>query len=64
LPAIGAGGGVEDGKPVGIIGEAGDFFQEDGAGGRDERFGTEGSFATKDPEEVFLAKNMECEIGG
>jgi hypothetical protein len=55
---------VEDGKPVGIIGEAGDFFQEDGAGGRDERFGTEGSFATKDPEEVFLAKNMECEIGG
>ena len=66
-----AGGGVEDGEPLHFalrgragVGQTGDFLEKNGAGGGDERFGTDRRFATKDPIEILSAQNVECEIGG
>jgi hypothetical protein len=55
---------VEDGQPVRIrTGQAGHFLKKNGASDRDFRFGTNGSSATKDPNEVFVAENLKGDVG-
>ena len=55
---------MEDGEPVGIrTGEARHFLKQNSAGDGDFGFGTDGSFAAKDPEEVFVAEDLECDVG-
>ncbi len=55
---------MQDGKPIRIrTSQAGHFLKKNSASYRDFRFRANGSFATKDPNEAFVAEYLERDVG-
>ena len=55
---------MQDGKPVGIgTGQAGHFLKKNNSGDGDLGITTNGSFATKDPDEAFVAEYLKRDVG-